>query len=241
MNYGAEVLTGGHGQQQRRQLQPHLTRSLCRRSDDCLRCGWRHLGLRGGGTRRPDRALGLQRAGDPPDLLPPRAAGHPSGTRMYSWTRATPPRRSGPTRWLGLDVGTDIALANTIGREIIHAGLVNEAFVQRATSGFDDYRATVEPYTLERPRRSPASRRRRSASSRTPTPRRPRPDLLDARDHRAPQRGGQRVRADQPRPPHGARRPLRLRSRPAARAEQRAGRRRHGRDSGEAARRLRPR
>ncbi len=52
--------------------------------------------------------------------------------------------------WLGLDVGTDIALANAIGREIIHAGLVNRSFVDRATTGFDDYEATVEPYTLER-------------------------------------------------------------------------------------------
>ncbi len=52
--------------------------------------------------------------------------------------------------WLGLDVGTDIALANAIGREIIHAGLVNRSFVDRATTGFDDYKAIVEPYTLER-------------------------------------------------------------------------------------------
>jgi formate dehydrogenase major subunit len=51
--------------------------------------------------------------------------------------------------WLGLDVGTDIALANTIAREIIHAGLVNETFVKRATTGFDEYRAAVERWTLE--------------------------------------------------------------------------------------------
>ena len=37
--------------------------------------------------------------------------------------------------WLGLDVGTDIALSNTIAREIIHAGLVNETFVNHATTG----------------------------------------------------------------------------------------------------------
>ena len=67
-------------------------------------------------------------------------------------TRGARPPRSGPTRGSGLDVGTDIALANAIGREIIHAGLVNEAFVRRATTGFDEYRATVEPYTLERAR-----------------------------------------------------------------------------------------
>jgi predicted molibdopterin-dependent oxidoreductase YjgC len=51
--------------------------------------------------------------------------------------------------WLGLDVGTDIVLANAVGREIIAAGLVNETFVRRATTGFDAYRAAVEPYTLE--------------------------------------------------------------------------------------------
>ena len=54
--------------------------------------------------------------------------------------------------WLGLDVGSDIALANAIGREIIDAGLVNEAFIERATTGFEDYAAAVEPYTLERAR-----------------------------------------------------------------------------------------
>jgi predicted molibdopterin-dependent oxidoreductase YjgC len=51
--------------------------------------------------------------------------------------------------WLGLDVGTDIPLANTIGREIIKAGFVNEEFVGRATSGFEEYRDAVEPWTLE--------------------------------------------------------------------------------------------
>jgi predicted molibdopterin-dependent oxidoreductase YjgC len=72
------------------------------------------------------------------------------GARMWS----VDPRRTSTAQWadgwLGLDVGTDVALANAVGREIIHAGLVNEVFVRRATSGFEDYRATVEPYTLER-------------------------------------------------------------------------------------------
>ena len=61
-------------------------------------------------------------------------------------------------------------------------------------------------------------------------------DLLDARHHRAPQRRRQRPRADQPRPAHRPRRPLRLGPEPAARAEQRPGRRRHGRDPEQAAR-----
>ncbi len=51
-------------------------------------------------------------------------------------------------RWLGLDVGSDIALSNAMAREIIHAGLHNEAFVEHATAGFEAYAASVEPYTL---------------------------------------------------------------------------------------------
>ncbi|MGV9630096.1 molybdopterin oxidoreductase family protein [Streptomyces sp. NPDC003487] len=70
------------------------------------------------------------------------------GARMY----AVDPRRTSTAEWaeswLGLNVGTDIALAHALGREIIHAGLVNEAFVERATSGFEEYRALVEPWTL---------------------------------------------------------------------------------------------
>jgi predicted molibdopterin-dependent oxidoreductase YjgC len=52
-------------------------------------------------------------------------------------------------QWLGLNVGSDIALANAMAREIIHAGLANLPFIHRATTGFDAYRACVEPYTLE--------------------------------------------------------------------------------------------
>jgi predicted molibdopterin-dependent oxidoreductase YjgC len=76
-----------------------------------------------------------------------------NGARMY----AVDPRRSSTAQWadawLGLDVGTDISLANAIAREIIEAGLVNEAFVRRATTGYDEYAASVQPYTLERAER----------------------------------------------------------------------------------------
>jgi len=51
-------------------------------------------------------------------------------------------------RWLGLDVGSDVALSNAMAREIIHAGLVNRPFVERATEGFEEYAASVEPFTL---------------------------------------------------------------------------------------------
>ena len=51
--------------------------------------------------------------------------------------------------WLGIDVGTDIALSNAVGREILARGLENRTFIERATLGFDEYRATVERYTLD--------------------------------------------------------------------------------------------
>ncbi|MFI5747735.1 molybdopterin oxidoreductase family protein [Streptomyces sp. NPDC051644] len=70
-----------------------------------------------------------------------------NGARMY----AVDPRRTSTAEWadswLGLNVGTDIPLAHAIGREIIHAGLVNCAFVDRATTGFEEYAALVEPWT----------------------------------------------------------------------------------------------
>jgi predicted molibdopterin-dependent oxidoreductase YjgC len=73
-----------------------------------------------------------------------------SGARMY----AIDPRRTTTAEWadawLGLNVGSDIALANGMAREIIHAGLHNREFIRRGTSGFEAYAAAVEPYTLER-------------------------------------------------------------------------------------------
>ena len=64
------------------------------------------------------------------------------------------PRRTATARWaetwLGLDVGTDIALANTVAAEIIRSGLVHSSFVSNATSDFDAFAASVEPWTLER-------------------------------------------------------------------------------------------
>ena len=72
------------------------------------------------------------------------------GARLY----VVDPRRSETAqfadRWLGLHVGTDIALSNTIAREIIHSGLAHTEFVERATSGFTEYAASVEEWTLAR-------------------------------------------------------------------------------------------
>jgi predicted molibdopterin-dependent oxidoreductase YjgC len=72
-----------------------------------------------------------------------------NGARLF----AVDPRRTSSAEWadvwLGLDVGSDIALANAVGREIIHAGLANREFIDRATSDFEAYRDKVETYTLE--------------------------------------------------------------------------------------------
>ena len=72
-----------------------------------------------------------------------------NGAKLY----VVDPRRTSSAQWahawLGLDVGSDIALANAIGREILAAGLENREFVDRATTGFEEYRASVDSYTLE--------------------------------------------------------------------------------------------
>ena len=47
--------------------------------------------------------------------------------------------------WLGLDVGTDIPLANAVAREIVVSGLANEEFIGRATTGFDAFRESIKP------------------------------------------------------------------------------------------------
>ena len=72
-----------------------------------------------------------------------------NGARLY----AVDPRRTSSAEWadvwLGLDVGSDIALANAVGREIIANGLENKEFIARATSDFEAYKAKVESYTLD--------------------------------------------------------------------------------------------
>ena len=52
-------------------------------------------------------------------------------------------------KWLGLHVGTDIALANAVAREILAAGLENRDFIANATRGFEEFRKHVQKFTLE--------------------------------------------------------------------------------------------
>ena len=72
-----------------------------------------------------------------------------AGARLY----VVDPRRTSSAAWadtwLGIDVGSDIALAHAMAREIIHAGLHNRSFIERATEGFEEFAACVEPFTLE--------------------------------------------------------------------------------------------
>ena len=67
---------------------------------------------------------------------------------------AVDPRRTSSAKfadvWLGLEVGSDVAMANTVAREIIAADLHNKDFVAHSTQGFEELKAAVEPYTLER-------------------------------------------------------------------------------------------
>ncbi len=72
------------------------------------------------------------------------------GAKLY----VVDPRRTTSAQWangwLGLDVGTDIALSNTIAREILAAGLEHREFIALGTAGFEAYRASVEDWTLAR-------------------------------------------------------------------------------------------
>ena len=72
------------------------------------------------------------------------------GARLY----VIDPRRTTSAEWatghLALHVGTDIALAHAVGRVIVERGLVNQPFVARATTGFEEWNKSVAPWTLAR-------------------------------------------------------------------------------------------
>ena len=77
-----------------------------------------------------------------------------NGARLF----VVDPRRTASAqwadRWLGLDVGTDIALSNTMAREIIHAGLANRTLHRRAR----------RPASRSTARRSSRGRSRRASA-----------------------------------------------------------------------------
>ena len=71
------------------------------------------------------------------------------GTKLF----VVDPRRTTTAQWadtwLGLNVGSDIALSNAIAREILEHGLEDRAFIDRATLDFDAYKASVAGYDLK--------------------------------------------------------------------------------------------
>ncbi len=76
-----------------------------------------------------------------------------AGVRNGAKLVVVDPRRTSSAQWadifLGIDVGTDITLSNAMAREIIHSGLQNSTFIERATSGYNEFAASVEPFTLD--------------------------------------------------------------------------------------------
>jgi formate dehydrogenase major subunit len=71
------------------------------------------------------------------------------GAKLYAMDPRRTPSAQWADVWMGLNVGSDIALSNTMARVIIHEGLAHQDFIARATSGFEEYRESVESYTLE--------------------------------------------------------------------------------------------
>jgi formate dehydrogenase major subunit len=64
-----------------------------------------------------------------------------NGAQLY----VVDPRRTTSAQWadvwLGLNVGSDIALSNAMAREIIFAGLEDKTFIERGTTNFEAFKA----------------------------------------------------------------------------------------------------
>ena len=132
--------------------------------------------------------------------------------------------------WLPIRVGADIALANAMGH-VDHRGGLAASVVHRpchhGLRGVQAARRHLYAGVGRDDHRHPGAQIREIARAyaRAETGH----DLLDAGHHRAPQRRRQRAGPDQPGPAHREGGARGLRPQPAARPEQRAGRRRHGR------------
>ena len=77
-------------------------------------------------------------------------AGVRNGAKMI----AVDPRRSQTAKfadlWMGLTVGTDIALANGVGKYILDNDLQNDDFIAHSTQDIDAYRESIQEWTLAR-------------------------------------------------------------------------------------------
>jgi formate dehydrogenase major subunit len=76
-----------------------------------------------------------------------------AGIRNGARLAVVDPRRTATAQWatehLALDVGSDVALANAVAREIVVNDLHDTEFIEHATEGFDEFRASIDAYTLE--------------------------------------------------------------------------------------------
>jgi len=72
------------------------------------------------------------------------------GAKLY----VVDPRRTSSAKWadawLGLNIGSDIALSNAMAYVIIEEGLADLAFIEHATLNFETFKASVQEYTPER-------------------------------------------------------------------------------------------
>ena len=214
-----------------------MTRAQRRRTGDGIRGGRRHELLSGDRGDGPDLAVGVESARDASDLLPPSAAGAPP-------RRATVRHRSAADQLRAVGRGVGGA-----GRGIRHRP------GQRHGPGDHRRRPAASRVHRQRDHRlrgvscrgralhaglgragEPGAGRAHPHDGARLRARGPRHDLLDARHHRASQRGRQRARAGEPRPADRPRGPVRLGAQSAPGAEQRPGRRRHGRAARSAAR-----
>ncbi len=175
--------------------------------------------------------MGIECAGDASDLLPPPAQRHPAGRASHHdrpaadlvrpvGGRVGRPRRRYAisrcrTRWRARSSPPVWPIASSSSN---------------ATSGFDEYCASVQGWTLERGEAEtgvPAAVIREIAHTFAKAPRAMICWTLG--HHRASHRGRQRAGPHQSRAADGACRPLGIGHQSASGTEQRAGRRRHGR------------
>ena len=181
--------------------------------------------------------MGQQRPRDAPDLLPSPAPRRP---------QRRPADRGRPAPDLVGGMGRPVARARR--RERHRAGQRRRARDHRVGPRASRVHRTRHRglrgvsgqgrvvHARVRGTRNGRPRRRHPRAGPCPGDRAAGDDLLDPRNHRAPQRGRQRPRPHRPGAADRPRRALRLRSQPAPRPEQRPGRRRHGRAARPAAR-----
>ena len=188
--------------------------------------------------RRTHPPVGIERPRDASDLLPPRPEGRASTARGCTWSiRAVRARPSGPTAGSG-STSAPTSRSPTRWRARSSTPACVNHDVHRAR---DDRLRGVRGAASSRGRSSEGER-----ETGVPAQTDPRAAHAYARADRAMicwtlgitehhNAVDNVLCADQPRPADRARRPLRLGAQPAARPEQRAGRRRHGRDPEQAA------